>query len=621
MNYLSVEGISKSYGLKKLFENITFGLEKGQKTALIAKNGAGKTTLLNVLAKKESPDSGIVAFNNDIEVGFLEQEPSLNLSNSIIEEVFQANNPKLKAILQYEKALQNMDDTDAFNKALESMDQLQAWDAEAKAKEILSKLGLNQLEILINQLSGGQKKRVSLAKILLNEPDLLILDEPTNHLDLNSIEWLENYLATENITLLMVTHDRYFLERVCNEIIELHGSNIYRYKGNYSYYLEKKEERAEVEKANRAKAENLFSKELEWVRRQPQARATKAKYRVEAFHELKKKLQTKPNGGGLELDVLGKRMGKKVLEIKHLSKKFDDFIVLEDFNYLFKRREKVGILGENGVGKTTFLKMLMGEIEADSGEIEKGETIQFGYYKQDGLVSDESKKVIEVVKDIAEIIPLSNGHTISASQMLERFLFTPETQYQYVSTLSGGERKRLYLLTVLMRNPNFLILDEPTNDLDIVTLNVLEDFLAQFDGCVIIVSHDRYFMDKMVDHLFIFEGKGEIRDFNGNCSEYLQLKEMEVINEKKQVESSKKHHSESKSVEQKQSGLSYNERLEYEELEKRIEKLESEKKKIELKLSTETDTEKLMTLSEKFGEISSEIDEKTIRWLELSEKA
>ena len=622
MNYLSVEGLSKSYGPKVLFESITVGIEKGQKTAFIAQNGTGKSTLLKILAGIEGQDKGVVAFNKGINVGFLDQEPVLDTSLTIIDEVFRADNPKIKAIQRYEKALLDPEDGEAFNKALEQMDALNAWDIEVQIKQILSKLKLDDLNRQIEMLSGGQRKRVALAKVLINEPDFLILDEPTNHLDLESIEWLEDYLARTNMTLLMVTHDRYFLDRVCNEIIELTRGELYRYKGNYSYFLEKKQERDESDATSFGKAENLFKKELDWVRRQPQARGTKAKYRLDAFDDLKKKLSNRPNESGLELDITSKRIGKKILELKNLEKRFGtDLTILNNFTYTFKRKEKIGILGDNGVGKSTFLNILTGSESVDSGEVIKGETIEFGYYHQNGLIEADGRKMIEVVKDIAEVIPLSNGKTVSASQLLERFLFSPEKQYQLVSTLSGGERKRLYLLTVLMKNPNFLILDEPTNDLDIMTLNILEDFLQQFAGCLLIVSHDRYFMDKLVDHMFIFQGDGIIRDFNGSCSDYLELKQIEQELAKKEEAEEKVAQKVEKAKEESttKKKLSYKEKVEFETLEKDIEALEGRKKELEGNLSTETDASKVMELSEEFGKVNEELEEKTMRWLELSE--
>lgn len=620
MNYLSVENISKSYGLKTLFTDITFGIEKGQKIAFIAKNGTGKSTLLRVLAGIEGKDNGVIAFNKEIHVEFLNQEPTLDPERTVFEEVYESDNPKLKAVKDYENAMANPDDGDAFNDALQKMEDLNAWDIESKVKSILSVLKLKNLEWKVGDLSGGQKKRVALAKVLLNEPDFLFLDEPTNHLDLDTVEWLEEYLAKESITLLMVTHDRYFLERVCNEIIELENGGLFRYKGNYSYYLEKKQEREEQSAATRGKDSQLFKKELDWMRRQPQARATKAKYREDAFHDLKKKLSNKPSEGGLELDIVSKRVGKKILELKNVQKTFgEDYKILDDFSYIFKRREKVGILGENGVGKSTFLNMITGTEPIDSGEVIKGETIQYGYYRQDGLVLDGDKKVIEVVRDIAEIIEMSDGKTVSASQMLERFLFEKDKQYQYVSTLSGGERKRLYLLTILMKNPNFLILDEPTNDLDIVTLNVLENFLEQFGGCLILVSHDRYFLDKVVDHLFIFEGAGIIRDYNGSCSEYLELKTIEEAHKKKEGQDKKVVKEEAPVKVEEKRKLTYSEKTEHDKLENEIPKLEKKKGDLEATMNSETDTDKLVELSKEFGALADEIDEKSMRWLELGE--
>ncbi len=625
MNYLSIENISKSYGLKTLFTDITFGIEKGQKIAFLAKNGTGKSTLLKILGGIEKHDQGVVAFNKDIHVEFLSQDPILNLDHTVFEEVFTTDNPKLKAVKEYEQALQNPDDGDAFADALQKMTDLNAWDIESKVKSILSVLKLDKLEWKVAGLSGGQKKRVALAKVLINEPDFLILDEPTNHLDLDTVEWLEEFLAKESITLLMVTHDRYFLERVCNEIIELENGEIYRYKGNYSYYLEKREERKEQEQATREKDSNLFRKELDWVRRQPQARATKAKYRVDAFHDLKSKLSKTTNEDGLKLDIISARQGKKILELKKLHKVYDDgYMIMDNFSYTFKKNEKVGILGENGVGKSTFLNMITGKEPITSGEIIKGETVKIAYYHQDGLKLDGDKKVIEVVREVAEVIPMSNGKTISASQMLERFLFGSDQQYQYVSTLSGGERKRLYLLMTLMENPNFLILDEPTNDLDLLTLNILEDFLADFAGCLMLVSHDRYFLDKIVDHIFIFEGKGIVRDYNGTCSEYLELKAIEEGERKKELQQEKKEQKEmipTKPAIKEIPKKTYQEKMELEILEKEIPKLEEEKKHLEKILAKETDTDKIVQLSQEFGKFSADLDEKSMRWLELSEKS
>ncbi len=617
MNYLSVENISKSYGMADLFSGLTFGLDQGSRMALVAKNGAGKSTLLKVLAGLESSDSGEVVFNKNIKVGFLSQEPVLNPAHGVMEAVYDSENEQVLAVSAYEKALANMDDAAAFDAALSEMDRLNAWDIESQIQIILSKLKVLHLESKVEKMSGGQRKRVALAKLLLDKPDFLILDEPTNHLDLDSIEWIEEYLASEQSTLLMVTHDRYFLERVCNEILELADGQLYRYKGNYSYYLEKRAERLENDSANRDKASNLMRKELEWVRRQPKARGTKAKYRVDAFHELKERLSNRPSESGLELEVTGRRLGKKILELKDVSKTWESTsqVILNKFNYTFKRGEKLGILGYNGSGKSTFLNILFGTLAPDSGEVVKGETIVVGYYRQDGLIKDDSLKVIEVVKEIAEIITLANGSVITASQMLERFLFDPKKQYQKVSTLSGGERKRLYMLTILMANPNFLILDEPTNDLDIVTLNVLEDFLAQFGGCVIIVSHDRYFMDKIVDHMFIFEGEGVIKDFNGTCSDYLDYKALSALEEKQaEVKEAK-----ATKVKTETSKLSYKEKQELESLESDLKELNTEKSRLEGSMSNPGADDNLEELSKAHGLINQQVEEKEMRWLELSE--
>ncbi|MFW5886964.1 MAG: ribosomal protection-like ABC-F family protein, partial [Bacteroidota bacterium] len=507
ISYLQVENLTKYYGDVLLFKDLSFGINKDQKVALIARNGAGKTTLLNIISGKEEPDNGHLSFKNDIRIGFLEQEPNLVLENTVLQEVFQAENEMMGVIREYELALKQ-NDANKLQKLIIKMDSLQAWDVEVKAKQVLSKLKLTDFDKQVKYLSGGQQKRVALAKVLISEPDLYILDEPTNHLDLDMIEWLEDYLLSSSSTIFMVTHDRYFLDRVCNEIMEMDNHQVYNYNGNYSYFLEKRAERQLVEQANLDKARNLYRGELEWMRRQPKARGTKAKYRQDAFKEIQQEALKKSSEDELNINVKTARLGKKIIEVKHVSKKFDDLSIINDFSYNFNRFEKIGIVGENGSGKSTFLNILTGIIHPDTGEIEKGETIKFGYYKQEGIQLAEDKKVIEVAREIAEIVNLNNGQQVSVSQFLTKFLFSNEIQYAYVSTLSGGEKRRLYLCTVLMQNPNFLILDEPTNDLDILTLNVLEDYLRDFQGCVIIVSHDRFFMDKIVDQLFVFEGDG-----------------------------------------------------------------------------------------------------------------
>ncbi len=622
MNYLSVENLSKSYSHKTLFSNISFGIEKGQKVALVAKNGSGKSSLFNVLIQKDKPDAGKYSFRKGIQVGFLEQAPALNDNHSVLEAVLDSDNPVITAIRNYEQAL--LSENADVNSALEQMEFHKAWDYEAKVKQILGKLKIDKIDRKVGLLSGGQKKRIAMAQLLIEEPEFLILDEPTNHLDLEIIEWLEDYLDRSNMTLLMVTHDRYFLERICDEILELENGELYRHKGNYSYYLEKKAEREQNQAQSISKAKNLMVKELAWVRRQPQARGTKAKYRLDAFHELKKKATQKIDDTELELSVQTRRLGGKILELTNVQKAFGDLPIVNDFSYIFKKKERIGIVGKNGVGKTTFLNMLTGKESVDNGIVEKGETVTFGYYTQSGISFSEEAKVIDVIKDIAEYIPIDDkGNTISASQMLERFLFTPEVQYNIVSKLSGGERKRLYLLTILMENPNFLILDEPTNDLDIVTLNVLEDFLSLYQGCVMVVSHDRYFMDKLVDHLFVFEGNGEIRDFTGSYSYYFALekeKEREQEQEQRRLEKEKKEReSLQEKPTKKKHGLTYKENQELQSLEGIIDELERRKEEITVLLTTTTNTEELVKLSEEFSQVEEDLDEKTMRWLELEE--
>ncbi|WP_299461914.1 ABC-F family ATP-binding cassette domain-containing protein [uncultured Microscilla sp.] len=626
MNYLSVENLSKSFGERVLFENISFGINKGQKVALVAKNGTGKTSLLKILTGKDGSNSGEVVFHKDVHVGFLDQNPDFGSAETIIEAVLNSNNPVIQAIKTYEEALQDPNNAQKMEEGLAQMDTHKAWDYELKIKQILSKLRVDDLEKRIDTLSGGQKKRVALAKVLIDEPDFLILDEPTNHLDLDMIEWLENYLSASQLTLLMVTHDRYFLDRICTEIIELDRQTLFRFKGNYEYYLEKKAELTQQAASEVEKAQNLMRKELDWVRRQPKARGTKAKYRLDAFDELKKKANSGVYQKEANMGVKMSRMGKKILEIENLHKSYGDLKMVENFSYVFQRRERIGIVGQNGVGKSTFLNLLTGKIQPDSGEITKGETIVYGYYTQEGIKLPEDKRVIEVVQEIAEEIELDKGQKLSPAQLLERFLFDRDKQYNYVSTLSGGERRRLYLLTVLVQNPNFLILDEPTNDLDLLTLNVLEEFLADFGGCLIIVTHDRYFMDKLVDHLFVFEGEGFIRDFNGKYREYREFKHLqELEKEKEKKESKQGKQKEEKSTKKtaddnQKRKLSYKEQREYEGLEQEIEQLEEKKDELTEKLNSGTlDHEKLQKTSQKLGEIIDLIDSKTERWLELAE--
>lgn len=620
MNYLSVENISKSYGTRTLFTNISFGISEGQKVALVAKNGTGKTSILRILSGEDKSDTGIVSYRKGLKVGYLSQDPQLRNGKSILDNVLSAENPMTLAIRKYEEALENPNDSKAYQKAFDQMDQLQAWDYEAQVKQILGKLGLQENHELVDHLSGGQKKRVALAKTLIAKPELLILDEPTNHLDVEMIEWLEEYLSQNSITLFMVTHDRYFLEVICNHILELEDQTLYQHPGNFSAFLERKAEREEIEGVNIGKAKNLLKKELEWIRRQPQGRGTKSKARINAFHELKGEAHKSVAKDKLEMDIKMTRMGSKILEIHKLKKSYGDFKIIDNFDYVFKKGERLGIVGGNGVGKSTFLKMITGSEEIDGGKIITGETIKFGFYTQSGMKLDDEKRVIEVVKDIAEYIPIGKkGRNITASQMLDKFLFEGDRQYTYVSKLSGGEKRRLYLLTVFMENPNFLILDEPTNDLDILTLNVLEEFLMDYGGCLVIVTHDRYFMDKLTDHLFVFEGNGKIKDFPGNYTEYKIDKEkregLEKLKNKSLIKAAPKP-----KKEKEKTKLSYAERLEFENLEKEIEELENRKQEITgLFESGNLDSEKLIELSEEMKNLTEVLEEKEMRWLELSE--
>ncbi len=631
MNYLSVETLSKSYGAKKLFDTISFGLNQGQRTALIAKNGAGKSTLLKIITGKEIADSGSVVFRKDITVTYLDQNPLFDENSTVIEAIYNTGNPALNAVRDYELALEEFeknynDETQAkLEKCSAKIDELNAWGTDSKVKEVLQKLKIAFLDKKISMLSGGQKKRVALAKVLIDEPHLLILDEPTNHLDVEMIEWLENYLISLNLTLLLVTHDRYFLDSVCTEIIEIDNTKLYTYKGNFQYYVEKKAERESIESSEIDKAKNLFRRELEWVRRMPKARGTKSKSRLNAFEDTKEKAFSGKTETKLELGVKMNRIGGKILEFIKIKKAFGETKIVNDFSYIFKKGEKIGVIGKNGVGKSTFLNMIMGLEKPDSGEIQAGETIVFGYYSQEGLKLNNDKRVIEVVKDIAEFIPLADGSKLSASGLLTKFLFPPDVQYSMVSKLSGGERRRLYLMTILIKNPNFLILDEPTNDLDIVTLSVLEDFLTAFQGCVLIVTHDRYFMDKMVDHLFVFEGEGVVRDFPGNYTEYRDKKDLEEksvsvdsITFKQEVKEINNSPSQQNDTAKRK--LSFKEKFEFEQLEKDIAALELEKNKLtELLSSNDTPSEELAIYSKQIGEVISALDEKGLRWLELSE--
>ena len=622
ISYLQVENLSKRFGEQLLFENISFGIGKGQKVALIAKNGMGKSTLLRIIAGKDTAETGHVIFRNELRVGILEQDPELDPENTVFEEVFHSESPILNLIKCYEKAVQQ-NDTETLEKLIPEIDGYDAWDYETTIKQILSELKVDTYEKKINQLSGGQKKRVGLAKILISNPEFLILDEPTNHLDIEMTEWLEKYLNKSNCTLLMVTHDRYFLDRVCTQIIELDEFGLFTYEGNYAYYLTKREERITNRNLAIDKARNLLRTEQEWMRRMPQARGHKAQYRIDNFYKLKEIATQNTTEKKLELDIQGKRLGKKILELEHISKSFDDTIIIHDFSYKFIKGEKIGIVGKNGIGKSTFLNIITQHLQPDSGTISVGETVIYGYYKQTGITFNENDRVIDVVKNISERIDLGNGKIMSAGQFLEYFLFTDKQQYSLVEKLSGGERRRLYLLTILMSNPNFLILDEPTNDLDILTLNVLEEYLQNFKGCLLIVSHDRFFTDKVVDRVFAFEGNGIIKDFPGNYTIYKNKKEEEKELQEKENKEKKKGSPLPSSVttkNEKKRKLTFKEKQEMQQLVQDIKTLTDEKKEIETALSSGTlSTEELLTKSNRIAEIIPILDEKEIRWLELSE--
>ena len=618
MNLLTVENISKSYGELVLFENLSFGINKDQKIALIAKNGTGKTSILNILSGADSPDTGQVSYRKSTRVSFLSQEPVMNPDLTVEETIFASDNEVLQVIKSYEKALENPEDADAYQTAFEAMDRFQAWDFETQYKQILFKLKLEDLDAKVGKLSGGQKKRLALANALINKPDLLVLDEPTNHLDLEMIEWLEEYFARENMTLFMVTHDRFFLERVGNEIIELDNGVLYPYKGNYSYYLEKKEARLEQESVEQHKTELLFKKELTWMRRQPKARTTKSKSRIDDFNTIKEKASNRRKEHEVQLELNMERMGSKVVEFVKVSKSYPDKPILNKFDYNFNRAERIGIIGKNGTGKSTFLNILAGRDEPDSGKVIVGETIKFGYYTQKGIKIKEGQKVIDVIREFGDYIPLMKGKQISAQQLLERFLFDRKKQYDFVNKLSGGERKRLYLCTILIQNPNFLILDEPTNDLDIVTLNVLESFLLDFQGCLLVVSHDRYFMDKIVDHLFVFRGEGVVEDFPGNYSDYRAYEDSQVAEKRQQKELTDTSKTTWKKTETTNK-LSYNDQKEYKQLERDIKKMESKKVELQAKFAdTSLSGDEIASLSIELGELSDTINTKTERWFELS---
>ncbi|GAB2656237.1 ABC-F family ATP-binding cassette domain-containing protein [Flavihumibacter cheonanensis] len=626
MHYVSAEGLGKSYGIKPLFENISFHIEEGDKIALIARNGSGKSTLLKILAGRETPDSGTCWIHKDVTVALFDQEPEFREKDSILDNIFHHEHPTLNAIKAYEAASE-LENADLLNAAIEKMDETGGWDFEAKVKQILGKLNIHQLNQVVGTLSGGQRKRVALARTLIDigfdhKHTLLIMDEPTNHLDIQTVEWLEHFLNQEKVTLLLVTHDRYFLDAVCEEIWELDGSELYTYKGDYETYMERKAARIEQQAASVDKARNVYRKELEWMRKQPKARTTKSKSRIDAFADVEAKAKQKLEEQALQLQMKMNRLGGKVIELKKLYKKYGDQEILKGFDYTFKKGDRIGIVGPNGVGKTTFLNILQGVEEADSGKVNIGETIVFGYFSQQGLTYKEDMRVIEYVKTFAENFPLANGGSLSAAQFLQLFLFTPDQQYSYISALSGGEKKRLLLLTILFRNPNFLILDEPTNDLDLPTLAVLENFLSEFQGCLLIVSHDRYFMDRLVDHLFVFEGNGQIRDFPGNYTIYrIWQKEQEQKSITETVETvSKQALQETAATQPAKKKLSFNEKREFEQLEKDIPKLEKEKAELSEKLASgQLEFQELQDISLKIGKISEELEEKEMRWLELSE--
>jgi ATP-binding cassette subfamily F protein uup len=619
MNYLSVENLTKSFGDRLLFSDLTFGIDLGQKVAIVAKNGNGKTTLLRCLMGLEEIDSGRIVYRNDIRVAFMEQSENLHEAHTILEEVFSHDLPELNAVKRYNLALKMGDDS-AIESCFQELTELHAWDTEVKVKQILSVLKLDDTDLMIGTLSGGQKKRVALAKVLVAEADFLILDEPTNHLDLDMIEWLEEFLSKSRSTILMVTHDRYFLEVVCDRIFELEDQTIYQYKGNFSYYLEKKAERQEQLQATVDKARNTFKKELEWIRRQPKARGTKQKARIDSFQNIKKVASTRLEEDEMDIPVKMERLGSKILELHKISKSFGEKRILNQFSYNFQRKERLGIVGNNGTGKSTFLNMIQGKEPVDTGKVVNGDTVVFGYYSQELIQVDEDKRVIDVIRDIAEFIPLEKGRQMSAAQFLEKFLFDRSMHYNYVYKLSGGEKRRLKLMTILMANPNFLILDEPTNDLDIFVMSVLEDYLRSFEGCLIVVSHDRYFMDKMVDHLFVFEGYGVINDITGNYTEFRKKSR----NDKKEQAAITKDEkligqsSEPRATEKRK--LSFKEKIEFEQIEKDLEQLEAEKQSLSEKLSNAGFSNvEIVATGDRLAEVMSLLEQKTDRWLELSE--
>ena len=632
MVYLQVENLTKSFGDRLLFENISFGIDQGQRVALIAQNGTGKTTLLNLLIGRESQDSGTITYRRDIRVGCLTQDPDFQPGMTVSQACFASDNDVVKAIARYENLIETHADDPAYSNeiqlAMADMDRLNAWDYEVRIKQILGKLNIHNLEQPVEQLSGGQQKRLALANVLITEPDLILLDEPTNHLDLEMVEWLEDFLNHSKMTILMVTHDRYFLDNVCTDILEIDQHQLFHYKGNYSYYLQKRDERIANFNAETARAQNLYRTELDWMRRQPQARGHKSRSRIDAFYEIEQRAKQRIAEKQVSLGVKSAYLGSKIFEAQYISKAFGDYKILDNFYYNFSRYEKLGIVGKNGTGKSTFLKMLLGEVAPDSGRFDIGETVKFAYYSQSGIQFNDGMKVIDAVRQIAEEVDLGGGRKMTATQFLNHFLFPPEKQHDYIAKLSGGERRRLYLCTVLMRSPNFLILDEPTNDLDIATLNVLEDYLINFKGCVIVVSHDRFFMDKVVDHLLVFQGDCKIKDFPGNYTDYRQWKELKDEEERELAEAAKKASQVTKptatqvknnNTEGKRK-LSFNEKREYEQLSKEIEQLEKEKSELESALASGSlANDELIQKSQRFQEITNLLDEKELRWLELDE--
>ena len=632
MVYLQVENLTKSFGDRLLFENISFGIDQGQRVALIAQNGTGKTTLLNLLTGRESQDSGTITYRRDIRVGCLTQDPDFQPGMTVSQACFASDNDVVKAIAHYENLIETHADDPVYSEeiqiAMANMDRLNAWDYEVRIKQILGKLNIHNLEQPVEQLSGGQQKRLALANVLITEPDLILLDEPTNHLDLEMVEWLEDFLNHSKMTILMVTHDRYFLDNVCTDILEIDQHQLFHYKGNYSYYLEKRDARIANFNAETARAKNLYRTELDWMRRQPQARGHKSRSRIDAFYEIEQRAKQRIAEKQGSLGVKSAYLGSKIFEAQYISKAFGDYKILDNFYYNFSRYEKLGIVGKNGTGKSTFLKMLLGEVAPDSGRFDIGETVKFAYYSQSGIQFNDGMKVIDAVRQIAEEVDLGGGRKMTATQFLNHFLFPPEKQHDYIAKLSGGERRRLYLCTVLMRSPNFIILDEPTNDLDIATLNVLEDYLINFKGCVIVVSHDRFFMDKVVDHMLVFQGDCKIKDFPGNYTDYRQWKELKDEEERELAELEKKSNQHKQATTQQPKNnntegkrkLSFNEKREYEQLTKDIESLEKEKAELETALASGTlSNDELVQKSQRFQEVTDLLDEKELRWLELDE--